>query len=698
MFLWYKYYEYNEGVYLKRIAKFIVKHYRFILVFYILITILMAFFATKVGINYQLSDYLPEDAASVKALEVMKSEFNEPLPNLRIARENTSIAEALAFKKKLLELSDVKLVLWLDDYLNTTIPVELMDPMLLETYYDDQTMLFEVAVESENASISLQEIKRVMGEGAHYSGDMVAQASSQSSTNSEITTITMFMVPIGLIILMFSITSWMEPFLLLISIGIAIVLNMGTNIFLGEVSFITQAVTAILQLAVSMDYAIFLLHSYEQKKLETEDKNEALALAIVDSSSAVISSAMTTVFGFIVLVFMRFEIGKDLGLVLAKGVAFSLLSVITFLPVLIRIFSRWEEKFSHRNFLPNFKPLAKGVFKVRKFLLIVLLIIPIVFLAQSRNDFLYGMGGFEEDSVEQLDEKFIQDHFQKNTQFVILAPRGEWGKEIELIQKLREIPEVSFIQSYTEQVGTGLPTQIIPEESLKKLISDRYSRIVLNTRSDNEGARAFELVERIRKQTKDIYGDRAHVVGESVTIYDMREFVQKDNKVVNLLAILSVAAVIMISFKSLSLPVILVLTIEASIWINLSVPYFTGTKLSFIGYLVISSIQLGATVDYGILYTNNYLKLRKKLPKKEAIIEAGALTYGSILPPGIILTFAGILLSVISSIRLVSELGTVLGRGAALSLLLVMFLLPTLLYHLDPLIEKTTRKANFFKE
>lgn len=472
---------------------------------------------------------------------------------------------------------------------------------------------------------------------------------------------------------------------------------MGTNVIFSSISFITQAVSGVLQLAVSLDYAVFLLHEFKAQKELTEDKNLALEKAVEISSSSLISSALTTIFGFSVLAFMRFGIGIDLGLVLAKGVIFSLMSVIFFLPALTKLLEKVIEKTEHRDFLPDFTGLSKSVIRLRRVILPVLLLIPIVFVAQKKNDFTYGMGAYQENSVEYKDQAFIEENFGKNVQVVLLVPKGNLAKESKLIADLKENNLVRSVNSFTEQVGKEIPTEIPPAMARKALIGEKYSRIILNTSSKTEGKEAFEFVNEVKEKTSKYYKD-FHLLGESVVMEELARIIEKDNNLVNLLAILTVALVIMFNFKSISIPLLLVLTIETSIWINLSIPYFTGTKLSFIGYLIISSIQLGATVDYAILYTDNYMYNRKKMDKKEALIKAGAKVYGSIIPPALILMTAGIVLSIISSISLVSELGTVLARGALLSLILVMFLLPVLLYLSDGLVEKTSLATNFRKE
>ena len=682
---------------MKKMSKFIVKHYKLIFSLFLILTILSAVLALGVKQNFSLAKYMPRNSESMTAIDKMKEEFDEPIPNLRAVIKDVSIPEVLEYKEKLKEIPEVKLVLWMDILTNPSQPIEIIDKDLLDTYYIDNNALLQISVETDNAAKSLEKIKEILPEDTAYDGEIVSESAAQSAVTSEIATITALAVPAGILILIFSVRSWIEPVLLMLTIGVAIVINMGTNIFLGEISFVTQSVSGILQLAVSLDYAIFLLHEYHrQKNLQKGDK-EALVDAIKISASSVISSALTTVFGFLALVFMKFGIGKDLGLVLAKGVFFSLVSVIMFLPALIIMTKKWIEKTEHRDFLPNFKILSKGVYRFRIIAFIILAIVPISFVAQKRNNFTYGMGDYAAGSLEEKDQKYIESIFGKNNQIVLLVKRGDLAKEDEMISELKRNPFVKSVQSYTEQLGTSLPMGIPPKEEIKSIISDNYSRIILNTKAEKEGPVTFEYINQIKYIARKYYQDDFELIGESVVLEDMSKIVQKDNRLVNILAIISVGLIIMLNFKSLSIPFILVLVIESSIWINLAIPYYKGAELSFIGYLIISSIQLGATVDYAILYTNEYLYARRTMDKKEAVIQTGMKVYKTIIPPALILMTSGIILSIVSSISLVSELGTVLGRGAFLSLLLVVLVLPVMLYYLDWLVMKTTMKSKLSK-
>ncbi|HZK09790.1 MAG TPA: MMPL family transporter, partial [Clostridia bacterium] len=664
----------------------------------IILSLLGALAQFFVPINYNLADYIPDNAPSTQAMHLMEEEFDQPIPNLRVYIPDLGLTQALECKEKLSEIVHVRQVLWLDDFYDIKQPIELADKELLKAYYKDRGALFMVATDLDDTTRTLTEMQELIGIDGSIEGQVVDLAKAQSSVDSEMLIILLIMVPLGLIILNLATSSWIEPLLLFATIGAGVLMNMGTNIVLDSVSFITAAVSAVLQLAVSMDYAVFLLHRFGSLRKEGYEMEEAMELAIVRSSRAILASSSTTILGFLALVFMQFKIGPDLGLVLAKGILLSLISVIFLLPVLVLYFHKAIEKTAHRSFLPSFAIAGRFVKRIRYLVLILTLLAPLFFIAQQNNDFIYGTAEYPAGSREQRDQEIISDIFGDEVSLAIMVPRGELGKEKVFEEELAQIPGVLGIMSYTRNVGSLMPPEMINEDLVGALLSDNYSRINLTLKGPKEGDGPFGIVEDVRRVTSKFYADQAHVLGESVINYDMKTTVEKDNVIVNGLAILSVGLVLMISFKSLMIPLLLLLTIETSIWMNLSVPYFTGTKLTYIGYLVISTLQLGATVDYGILFTQHYLDNRVFRNKKDSVYHSFMETIGGLLPPALILISAGFILYYVSSLAVVSELGLVLGRGALTSFLMVIFYLPGLLNMFDPLVEKLTYKAKFYKE
>ncbi len=682
---------------------FIIRHLlqnkKKVVIFSLILAVIGAILSLAVTINYSMVDYLPSDAKSTKALSVMKKEFTQSVPNGQVMITNVSIQEVIDYKNKLSNIEGITEVLWLDDVVDITIPVEFSDKKTVNSYYKDGNALVSITTKSGNEIKTLNSIYEVIGENNSVSGDLVDIATQQSMATSEPARAMIILIPIIIIILLISTTSYVEPILFLLTIGIAVLINLGSNIFLGEVSFITQAISPILQLAVSLDYAIFLLHSYEVYKKQTDDLNEAMRLAIKRSISAIMASAATTLFGFIALMFMNFRIGSDLGINLVKGIIFSFLSVMIFLPTLTLCCNKWIEKARHKKILPDLKNISKKTSKLRIVTVIIICIILVpCFLAQGKSTFIYGMGSnLSSTSRSSYDTKIINETFGKSTAMVLLVPKGDNAKEEILCDELEITPHVTSVVSYANTVGTAIPSNFLSDDVLNQFYSENYSRIILYTNTEAEGEIAFSTVENIEKIVKKHYGEEFLSLGNSVSLYDLKNVVEKDTSVVNLIAVIAITLVLLITFKSISLPLLLLLTIEASIWINLSVPYFAGNSLCYIGYLVISTVQLGATVDYAILLTDHYMNNRKTMTAKEAIKMSLGDTTKSIFISGSILASAGFCLGIISSDQIISELGILLGRGAFLSVVMVILFLPTLLLCLDKIIPFTTLNHKFYK-
>ena len=680
---------------MKKLADIIVKYKAVILILFIVLSLVSGFLSTRVKTNFDIYSYVPKKAPSTIAIDTMTEEYAQDIPNAEIAIPNMSISDALLMKERLASLPYVQEVLWLDDQLDLATPLDMLDQKVVEGFYKDEVALFHVTLEEDSKAIDiLVELQTIAGPEGAVRGQVVEMANMQRGVNVEISRILLVIIPVALAILLFATTSWFEPILFMVVIFVGVLLNMGSNILFGEISFITQAVGGVLQLAVSMDYAIFLLHRFRDCREEGLSVEEAMKNAIVKSFSPISSSALTTFFGFLALVFMRFRLGPDLGIVLAKGVLLSLLSVFFLLPILAVYTYKIIDKTTHRSLLPSFKRTSRFIVRIGIPLMVVaaLAIVP-AYIAQRSNDFLYGSQSFPKGSREARDVNYMNEHFGENMQMVLLAPKGQWAVEEKLANDLLALPEMKSVVGYVTQVGTGMPPDLIADRVLSNLISDHYSRLILVAESPTESPETYELAEKIRAMTEEAYPEGgAHLAGANFVLLDMKTTINQDLGIVNGLAILAIFIVIMIAFRSLALPALLVLTIELSVWINLAIPYLVGTPLNFIGYLVISTVQLGATVDYGILMAQHYMDHRQLLGRKEAAMKTVQTVAGSIIPPALILASAGFTLAAISSIQVVAELGSVLGRGAIISLAMVLFLLPNLLRLFDHFIEKTTWK------
>lgn len=652
-----------------------------------------------VDVNYNMQDYLPEDAESTVGLDVMDEEFSSGVTNTNVMIENVTIQEAIDYKQEIESLDGVTEVLWLDDVVDLREPIEVADTDTVENYYKDNKALLAVTIESGKEVEATDQIYELIGEENAISGEAANTATQQKMAGSETMYAAALLIPIIVIILVLSTNSWLEPVFFLTAIGVSVLINLGTNIFVGEVSFITQSVAPILQLAVSLDYAIFLLHSFQDYRNRGNRPEEAMKLAMKESFPVVSASALTTFFGFTALMFMDFGIGADLGLSLVKGILLSFISVMVFLPALTLLFYPLIDKTQHKSLIPSFKGVGKKLIKLRipVFILIALVIVP-SFLAQSSTEFTYGMGEQPENTRLGSDINQIEEIFGESTSVVLLVPNNDIGKEQEMIQEIDTIDHVTSVVGYANMVGSTIPQDYLEENVTEQFLSENYSRIIINTDVGAEGDVPFSLVEEVRNVASSYYGDEALTLGESVALYDMKETVTADNKLVNILTIVTIAIVLLFSFRSISIPVVLLLTIQSAVWINLSVPYFTDTSLVFVGYLIVSTVQLAATVDYAILLTETYKQNRKDMASLPAIKKTIDDKLFSIAVSASILSSVGFILWLTSSNPIVGSIGLLLGRGALLAFILVITLLPALLVIGDKLIWKTTLGTRVYKE
>lgn len=684
---------------MKRFYEHITSHPKLIITIFVIASAISAVLGQLVSVNYDMNDYLPSDSKSTISLDVMQEEFLGGIPNCRVMIENVTIPEALEYKDKFEKVEGVSEVTWLDDSIDISEPLEIQDKDAVESYYKDSDALFSITIDDEYILSAVPEIREIAGDNP-LEGSAVSSEVAEESTVSEIARVAVFAVLFIIFVLIVTTNSWTEPVIIMVGLGVAIIINSGTNIIFGEISFVSNAAGAILQLAVSLDYSVFLLHRFEECRSNYENPRDAMVDALCKSTSSILSSGLTTVIGFIALCFMRFRIGPDLGLVLAKGVALSLISVFVFMPSLILMTYKLLDKTRHKRLMPEFHKFAKVVTKMMIPFAVVFAVIMIpCFLASNSNDFYYGASHiFGEETRLGQDTAKIEEVFGKSDTYVLLVPKGDNVTEEKLSAKLRELPEVKDIISYVDTVGAEIPEEYLDSETYSLLKSDNYSRMVLQLDTDYEGKSTFELVRNIRETAQDFYDDRYYLAGNGVSTYDLMDTVTADMTKVNFIAIGAVFIVLLATMKSFTLPVILVLSIETAIWLNMSFPYFTDSNIFYIAYLIISSIQLGATVDYAILLTDRYLEYRKEMLKKQAIRETISSVTVSILTSGSVLTVVGYLLGLLSTHGLLAQLGIFIGRGTVCSLAVVLFVLPGLLCVSDGFIRKTTKNSDFYIE
>ena len=682
-------------------TSFILKHRKVIIFLFTVLAVICLGISGGVKVNYNFADYLPDDAASTKALRVMEEEYTQPIPNMRVVVRNVTIPEALSYKKQIENVEGVKEVNWLDDTIDIYQPIEEADQDTVEEWYKNSDALYSVTIEDkeEAKKKAVAGIREIIGDENAMSGTAVTDVLSPVRTSQEIQKIMLMVIPVVFFILVLTTTSWYEPVLFMITIGIAIFLNRGTNLIFGEISFVTNAAGSVLQLAVSMDYSIFLLHRFAENRAQGKDVQEAMVEAVRQSAGSVMSSGLTTVTGFAALILMRFKIGPDMGWVMVKAIVFSLICVLCFLPAMAISTYKLIDKTQHKPFFPDFHKLSGVITKMCiPFLIVAVVLAPVCYKIQKINDFLYGSSRVYSTQETQMgrDLLSIEEEYGASNPVVILVPKGDVSKEKALNDELKKDENVTSVVSYVNTVGASIPDGFVPSQSLSKLYSENYSRFVVTLNTEESDPEWKEKLERIYDICESYYGDQALIAGDLASTKDLQDTITQDNERVNLLAIAFVFVILLVNFKSILLPVLLTLVIETSIWMNLSVPWLQSEILHYIAYLIISSVQLGATIDYAILFTGRYMENRRTKERLEAAKDSIAHCILSLFTSAIILTIAGGVLGKVSTNLVLSQLGTLVGRGAVISFVLVLTVLPGLLLIFDRLIEKTTMHTNFY--
>ena len=665
---------------------FIIRKSRAIEKVFIVMVLISAVMAPFVEVNYDLTEYLPDSVESRQGLNIMEDTFGYP-GTARVMIKDVTLYEAKAYKDRLEKVDGVDRILWLDTGTNVFSGEGFIDYTSIDQYYKDDCAVMDVIFEegdtSKKTSAAIDDMKEITGEKGCYVGMAVQDKSVAKNVRSEMQMILVIGVFMIFLVLCLTTNSWVEPFLYLTVMGVAVVINKGTNLFLGEISFLTNSVSAVLQLAVSMDYSIFLIHAFTRYKKAGMGQTEALRAAIDEALNSIFASSLTTIVGFIVLVFMRFSIGYDMGIVLAKGIVCSLLTVVLFMPAMIIRLAGWMERTAHRPFLPEFDRLSRGIYRVRYLVLAVVavLVLP-AYTAQGMNSYMYGNDavGAGEGTEVYADEQEIDRIFGRSNMMMALVPSGDNVREREFSQELSDLPYTKTVMSLSQTLPEGVPESFLPE-SVTGLLHDEsgWSRILIYVRSKGESEAAFRYADEISAIMKEYYPGESYLVGATPSTQDIKATITEDYSRVNTLSLIGVFVVVMFSFKSILIPLIAMIPIEVAIFINMAVPYIAGETMIFMGYIIVSSIQLGATVDYAILTTNNYIACRKTMEKEAAAVETLKRSIPSILTSGSILTIVGYILYHISSIAAIGDMGHLIGRGAILSMLLVCTFMPALL-------------------
>lgn len=631
----------------------------------------------SVKTNYDMTEYLPADSNTKKGLEILETTFGNHAA-IDIVIDGFTPTEVTSFKNEIKSLPYIYSVVWLDDYVDlSATPIDFVpDSVKLPFYYEGKSKItVEFTLSSYDTRLKdvIEDIKGLVDEDLYMRGEILNNLEAHKVAASQLWLIMAIIVPICIVILIIVSRSYVESLLILITLGVAIVINLGTNLVIGQVSFITMTMAMALQLAMSLDYSLFLIHRYhEYKDLPVIDR---VKMALRKSFMSITASSLTTIFGFIALCFMSYRIGMDIGLVLAKGILLSYLSTIFLLPVLLVMTHKWIDKTAHRSLLPNFKGLSNLIYKYRKALLILFIVISgFSFYFQNQADYLY-QNAPQSSSKLKSDQTLIESTFGPSNPIVILVKGEDVNKEVTLVQSLMANEDIISVTALVTVVDPSTPRDFIPLETQANFIKEGYSRFILNTALDKESDAFYALNETIVNLTKAQF-EEAYFIGVMPATSEIKSLIQSDTALVLWLSIGLVALVIGITFKSILIPLLLVLVIESSIWLNMAINAINGTEIIYIGYLVILSIQLGATIDYAVLLTSRYLDERKNRSHKEAYVSTLEKSMPSIIISAFILSVAGFIEAFVSDMEAIQDIGIMLGRGTLFSFLFsILFVL-----------------------
>jgi hypothetical protein len=681
---------------MQKYGEFICRHRKIILIIALILLIPSVFGMLATRVNYDILVYLPDDVETIQGENILSEDFEMGGYAIVIV-ENMSNKEILKLEEKIKDVDNVGMCISLADLLGEDFPMEMLPDDIQDLAYKDNSTLmfvtFEDSISSDKTLESLETIRNITDTRCKISSMTGLVLDTRDLTNKEIVVYVLIAVLLCFIILQVALDSFFAPVLLLLNIGIAILYNMGTNILLGQISYITQAISAVLQLGVTTDFAIFLYHSYMQEKETAKDIYEAMAKAITKTLSSVVGSSLTTIAGFLALCSMELTLGTDIGIVMAKGVLFGVICVVTILPAMILSCNKVIEKTKHKEILPKFIHVKDFVIKHYKAIIVVFIIIlPIAFYGYSNTDIYYNLDkSLPEDLPSSVADKTLKERFNMVSTEMILIDKDLPDEKVnEMLDKIDSLDGMEWSISLSKITSNGIPKEFLPEELLNKIESDKYQLIILNSNYEMATDELNNQVNEINSIIKE-YDEDAILAGEGPLMKDLVEISNHDFNSVNIVSIAVIFIIMIVVLRSALLPVILICVIEFAIFINMGIPCYTGTVLPFIASIVIGTIQLGATIDYAILITNKYIVKRKEgLEKKEAIGFALETSIGSIVTSGFCFFGATFGVGAYSDIEMIGSLCTLMARGAIVSMLTVIFALPAFLIVFDKLICKTT--------
>lgn len=681
-----------------RFSKAVVKCRVPILIITLLLMIPAVLGMVGTRINYDMLDYLPSDMDTVVGQDLLKEDFGKGAFSF-IILEDMPAKDVVALKEKIEKVNHVETVLWYDDLADISIPMELLPEKVWKEFNTDHSTMmavfFDSATSEDVTMDAIREIRSIAGRHCFVSGMSALVTDLKDLCEKEEPIYVGLAVVCACAAMMLFLDGWLVPFVFLASIGMMIVLNLGTNYFFGEISYITKALSAVLQLAVTMDYSIFLWHSYNEQRTKYADNKEAMAVAIHETLTSVVGSSVTTIAGFAALCFMSFTLGKDLGIVMAKGVLLGVIGCVTVLPALILVLDKPLQKTKHRSILPKMNGLARGVTKVFPVFLIIfaLLVYPAYYGYDKTNDEVYyDMGQCLPEDIEYvIANSKLSEEFDIASTHMVLVNADLPAKDVRnMIDEMDEVEGVKYVLGLESVLGSRVPEEILPERLVSTLKSENWELLLINSEYKVASDKVNEQIDSLNAILKK-YDENGMLIGEAPCMKDMIETTDHDFQVVNTVSILAIFVIILIVEKSISLPFLLIAVIELAIFINLGLPHYLGQSLPFIAPICISTIQLGATVDYAILMTTRY-KSERALgrSKRDSVTTALATSIPSIIVSGMGLFAATFGVAIYSDIDIISSMCMLMARGAIISMLCVIFILPALLMLCDPLIRVTT--------
>lgn len=691
---------------MKKIGEAIVKKKWFIIILTMILLIPALIGYVKTDINYDILVYLPSDIETIKGENILTDDFQMGSFAMVVA-EGLPSKEVIKLEEKFKNIDTVQNVISIDDLTGTTIPTQILPSKVKETLQNDNGTLILVTFAnstSDDATLNaVSEMRNIVDKNVKIGGMSAMVLDTKELFNSEMALYVAIAAILCVLVLEIALDSYLVPILLMANIGIAILFNMGSNIFLGNISYITKAIAAVLQLGVTTDFSIFLYHKYEKAKEKYKSCEEAMSNAIYETMVSVVGSSLTTIAGFLALCTMNLTLGKDIGIVMAKGVLIGVICVLTFFPALLLVFDKAIDKTKHKQLLPEFKKVKEFVMKFYKpiFVVFIILLIP-AYLAQTKTSVYYKLDeSIPDDYGYSIATKTLKEDFGMVSQEMVLVKADMKDYKInQMIEEIKDVEGVNLVLSPAALSKYGISQTIIPKDIKEIFQTDNYKMIIIGSDYDIATNELNAQIEDVKKIVKS-YDEEAILAGEGPLMKDLVTTTDEDFKNVNFSSIFIIFIIMLFVLRSISLPVLLVIAIEFAIFINMGIPYFTGTEIPFIASVVIGTIQLGATIDYAILMTTKYLEERKNGQDKfQAVRSALDNSISSIIVSGMCFFGATIGVGVVSKIDMIGSLCTLIARGAIISMVVVILVIPSILLLFDSLITKSTLgfKKNLRKE